>query len=55
MRQHMEDHPDFAKILAEKIKTEFGKVSEKLAEMTWDVEESGVTSDDVDQAMLSFL
>ena len=47
--------PSAAKVLANQIEAAAGEVSEKLCMETYDARETGVTSDDVSEAMMPFL
>ncbi len=47
--------PGAAKLLADQIEAAAGRVSEKLCNKTYNARKTGVTSDDVSQAMMPFL
>ncbi len=47
--------PGAAKVLADQIEAAAGRVSERLCNKTYNARKTGVTSDDVSQAMMPFL
>ncbi|CAD6580553.1 MAG: hypothetical protein ASARMPRED_000254 [Alectoria sarmentosa] len=55
IRQHMLTGPGAAKALADQIKVAASKVSDKLYDKTFNARKTGISSDDMSEAMMPFL
>ncbi|CAL8581159.1 hypothetical protein XPA_006862 [Xanthoria parietina] len=55
IRQHMNQHPNAASILAAQIRSAAAEVSDELSDQALNARKTGITSDDMSSAMLKYL